>query len=97
MSLSARDLEWVLESDLLTGQLGSMWAARDRDELDIVGGYGLGLVGIVARPPNLPYIDAPVHARTALLAYVLGSTYRLRLRELDDLRAATYELRYGRG
>ena len=87
MTLARDDLPLVLDY-VDAWDTAFIWRAKTRDDLENVAHLALYTVAAVAVPRNVPSMAEIAHATTSLYAYVVGSTYRLRVREFIALHAA---------
>jgi hypothetical protein len=85
MSVALEDLSWVLNS-VSVGDVGALWDAKTRDQLDVEAARAMGFVWAwtVPRDARFPS-SADEHARASLIAYVVSSTMHLRRSEFWDL------------
>jgi hypothetical protein len=86
MSLSPRDVQLILEHTFPTDH--SLWIARNLEQLEQAAADALTVVWVASTPCGRPLLLASevIHARASLVAYMLGSTYRLRRAELQAVR-----------
>jgi hypothetical protein len=83
MSLPPDQLRSVLEC-VHHGHGGGLWDAQDVTQLEWAAADGLTEVWAWSMPGPSPWGPEYSHARASLVAYVLGSTYRMRRAELRE-------------
>ena len=81
MSLSPEQLRAVLEC--VHHVHSGLWDAEDVTQLERAAAAALTTVWAWSMPGESPWGPEYSHARASLVAYVLGSTYRLRRAELS--------------
>jgi hypothetical protein len=85
MTLTRDDLPIVLDY-VDDWDVSFIWRAKNRADLDDAADGLVYMIGAVATPRNVRSMTEIAHATTSLVAYVIGSTYRLRIREWRELR-----------